>query len=529
MENKPATVIPALQQPPPLDFDKTSEWPAWIDHFDDYRFATALNERSGEAQVRTLLYTMGRQAREVFSTFGLTEEEARSYDVVKQKFDSHFIKERNIVYESACFHRRQQQPQESVDQFATALHVLADRCDFGDMKKRLIRDKFVVGLHDAQLSEALQMDPQLTLASALAKARLKETVRQQQQCLRPEGVHSGSPPELQEQGTSVDAVMHQKRPQQNQGRCFYCDGNAHPRSACPAKSSKCHNCGNKGHFAKACLKKRVSSQRKVRVCAVQPDTGKTVVGAIDADGKARYVQVTINAVPIVAKVDSGAEVSVLPPTFPGLPTHLDKADKVLLGAGGHKLNVLGKFVAEISWKAETVRQTCYVVSPLRDVLLGLPALEALGVVKFADSLTADQERYEVLFPHADCSLGTFPGVYTIRLQPGAIPHAITVPRRVPIPLMGKLKQEIERLVRMGIIRKVDGPTEWCAGIVLVTKQSGELRVCIDLTKLNKCVVRERFTLPTVDQALGSLAGAKWFSKLDAFSGFHQVRLSKDSE
>lgn len=50
MENKPATVIPALQQPPPLDFDKTSEWPAWIDHFDDYRFATALNERSEEVQ-----------------------------------------------------------------------------------------------------------------------------------------------------------------------------------------------------------------------------------------------------------------------------------------------------------------------------------------------------------------------------------------------------------------------------------------------------------------------------------------------
>ncbi|XP_077562677.1 uncharacterized protein LOC144178571 [Haemaphysalis longicornis] len=270
MENKPATVIPALQQPPPLDFDKTSEWPAWIDHFDDYRFATALNERSGEAQVRTLLYTMGRQAREVFSTFGLTEEEARSYDVVKQKFDSHFIKERNIVYESNCFHRRQQQPQESVDQFATALHVLADRCDFGDMKKRLIRDKFVVGLHDEQLSEALQMDPQLTLASALAKARLKETVRQQQQCLRPEGVHSGRPPELQEHGSSVDAVMHQKRPQQNHGRCFYCDGNAHPRSACPAKSSKCHNCGNKGHFAKACLKKRVSSQRKMAIDDMPP-------------------------------------------------------------------------------------------------------------------------------------------------------------------------------------------------------------------------------------------------------------------
>ncbi|KAL3217198.1 hypothetical protein MRX96_006100 [Rhipicephalus microplus] len=151
------------------------------------------------------------QEREVLSTFGLIEDEARNYDVLKQKFDSHSIKKCNVFYESACFHRRQQQ---------------------------------------------------LTLASALAKARITETVRQHQQFLRLEGVHAGSPPELQEQGTSVDAVMHQKRPQQSLGRCFYCDGNTHLRSACPAKSSKCHNCGNKRYFAKACLKKRVSSQRK---------------------------------------------------------------------------------------------------------------------------------------------------------------------------------------------------------------------------------------------------------------------------
>lgn len=131
------------------------------------------------------------------------------------------------------------------------------------MKERLIRDKFVVGLRDAKLSEALQMDPQLTLATALAKARLKETVRQQQQSLRPEGLHSGSSPELQDlQGANVDAVDHQRRPQRNRGRCLYCDGDGHPRSAWPAKTSKCHNCGNKGHFAKACLKKVESAQRK---------------------------------------------------------------------------------------------------------------------------------------------------------------------------------------------------------------------------------------------------------------------------
>lgn len=60
-----------LQQPPPLDFDCTLGWPVWIENFDDHRFATELDESSGEAQVRMLLYTVGLQAREVFSTFGL--------------------------------------------------------------------------------------------------------------------------------------------------------------------------------------------------------------------------------------------------------------------------------------------------------------------------------------------------------------------------------------------------------------------------------------------------------------------------
>ncbi|XP_070389613.1 uncharacterized protein [Dermacentor albipictus] len=283
MANKPATVIPGLQQPPPLDFDKKSEWPAWIDHFDDYRFATALNECSGEAQTPATARRVGGSVR--------------------------------------------------------------------NRTKRLIRDRFVVGLRDVQLSEALQMDPQLTLATALAMARLKETVRQQQS-LRPEGVHIGSPPELQDQGAIVDAVGHQKRPQHKKGRCPYCVGDAPPRSTCPAKASKCHYCGNKGHFAKACLKKVGSAQRKVRVWAVEHGPGEAFIGAIDAAGKARYVQVLINSVPILANVDSGAEVSVLPSTFPGLPTHLDNAHEVLQGAGGNKLNVLGKFVAEIAWKQD---------------------------------------------------------------------------------------------------------------------------------------------------------------------------------
>lgn len=73
-----------------------------------------------------------------------------------------------------------------------------------------------------------------------------------------------------------------------------------------------------------------------------------------------------------------------------------------------------------------------------------------------------------------------------------------------------------------VIRKVDGPTGWCAGVVPILKQSGDVRLCVDLTQWNKS---ERFVLSTVDDTLGQLAGASYFSKLDANSSFHEIKLA----
>ena len=54
---------------------------------------------------------------------------------------------------------------------------------------------------------------------------------------------------------------------------------------------------------------------------------------------------------------------------------------------------------------------------------------------------------------------------------------------------------------MGVISRVNQPTEWCAGMVVVPKASGKVRICVDLTKLNESVRRERHPLPAVDQIL----------------------------
>ena len=66
-------------------------------------------------------------------------------------------------------------------------------------------------------------------------------------------------------------------------------------------------------------------------------------------------------------------------------------------------------------------------------------------------------------------------------------------------------------------------------MVVTPKANNKVRVCVDLTKLNNFVQRENHPLPSVDTTLGKLAGAKYFTKLDANSGFWQIKLSEGSK
>ena len=81
---------------------------------------------------------------------------------------------------------------------------------------------------------------------------------------------------------------------------------------------------------------------------------------------------------------------------------------------------------------------------------------------------------------------------------------------------------------LGVIAKVQELTEWCEGMVIIPKTNGKVQICVDLTNLTQSVRRERHLLPAVDQTLAQLAGAKMFSKLDANSGFWQIRLASES-
>ena len=155
-------------------------------------------------------------------------------------------------------------------------------------------------------------------------------------------------------------------------------------------------------------------------------------------------------------------------------------------------------------------------------LLGRPAIESLRLVSIVNTV-ADQ-RLPYMHPDLFQGLGKIPGKYHIQLKEDAQPFALSTPRRVALSLQPKVKSELQRMEQLGVISKVNEPTDWCAGMVVVPKQDGKVRICVDLTKLNESV-----RSPSIcDHTLAQLGEAKVFMKLDANSGFWQIELSKES-
>ena len=94
----------------------------------------------------------------------------------------------------------------------------------------------------------------------------------------------------------------------------------------------------------------------------------------------------------------------------------------------------------------------------------------------------------------------------------------------------KFKREVQSMEKVGIISRLDRntPTPWLNSYVIVKKPNGSLRICLDPTDLNKCIIRPVCNSRTLDNVSHQLKDAKYFSVFDATKGFCHLPLSARS-
>ena len=78
---------------------------------------------------------------------------------------------------------------------------------------------------------------------------------------------------------------------------------------------------------------------------------------------------------------------------------------------------------------------------------------------------------------------------------------------------------------MGHIRYSKSP--WHTSVLLVKKKEGSSRKCINYRRLNKMTIKNAYPLPRANDLIDSLHGARYFTKIDLQTGYHQIGIAED--
>ena len=82
-----------------------------------------------------------------------------------------------------------------------------------------------------------------------------------------------------------------------------------------------------------------------------------------------------------------------------------------------------------------------------------------------------------------------------------------------------INEEVGKLLHAGAIKEVEY-LEWLANVVLVKKENGKWRLCIDFTDINKACPKDSFPLPRIDLIIDATTGHELLNFMEAFSGYN---------
>lgn len=543
---------------------RADAWRTWLKQFQVFLKASGVYKEAKDVQASLLINLIGSEGYDVFTTLKFDKESDRDdIDILIGKFNSHFGTKTNTIMARFKFFTRNQECAESIDDYVTALKLLSSKCEFNMLEDDLIRDRVVCGIQDTTVRDRLLRSDDLSLQKAIKICQSSEISNE-------EGRHIAGLQKSFKDVSLVDAVWRRRggygrgapaasgggaravsRASGGRSRqlsrsaaggsvCVCCANSACNGLYCAAKSAKCYLCGSIGHYKKCCPV-RVSKNYSRIYCMQENDAEEHnrelyYISTLDyqnsndsiMDNKwcaSLYFSHNNKLISHNFKLDTGSDLNVISKNnFLKLGFFLTDITPESVRAQsycGNYLPIMGSCNMTCLYKNLYYSLKFVITSNNSMSILGKCALEQLGLVKRIFSV--DIQDYKELFN----GLGRLPGTYRIPIERDAVPVVCPV-RKIPLGVRDKLRDELGRMEELGVIRKVSHPTAWVNGIVMVPKKNGDVRICLDPRPLNRVVRRQHFPLPTLMEIATKLRGARFYSKLDARSGFWMVALDEQS-
>ncbi|XP_072152554.1 uncharacterized protein [Bemisia tabaci] len=280
-------------------------WKRFKQEFEDLLVSMEWDSKSDKVKAAKLRNLIGPEGRERIEALGLQTSE--DYSELISKLDAWAEPQKNITMERAKFSSRNQNPNESFDEYVSDLKRLISTCEYGTLKDEILKDRIVLGVADVKLKEHLLRISDLTLEKAEKLAHAVETAKASIAVMssseQHEANHEVNPVQKfrgrgrgrgnsqrssnsqrgQSRSNQPNGQYQQQRSQYSQSRSGnrgdfngnfrgkqsnYCDRNdnyyckkcatKHGPRQCPAHNKECGRCFNLHHFARCCRAKNVN-------------------------------------------------------------------------------------------------------------------------------------------------------------------------------------------------------------------------------------------------------------------------------
>ena len=566
-------VNPAFK-PEELTLDFTlAAFKTWKSRFRDYYRMNVMGDLPPENQAAHLRSCISMKTQDHLRIFMSMGADAR-YDEILDMLEEYFTGQSNVTSRRVEFSTCKQKQGESFEEFFVRLSLLqedSDPCQHCQEEQLVTR--VIAGIGDSELRQKLLRlrDPKVAEVKELCKAwelsrkddkQLGDRGRQNKVSTYKQGQKYGGKKRDESRGRS---------PSPGRKSCPGCHSR-HSRKNCPHLSATCNSCGMRGHIQTVCMSKGgnagkskpagnnssgnnggPSKSNAVRVCAFQ-DAAPTIHVQAECQGKRFSID---------ALADSGADDSII-----GLknlkragPFQVTKGvTRKLIAANDSEMRCLGTVKLRVTFYGRTVSIQAYVATDVEGFLLSWRTSKELGLlspnyplpyhvmddVPKVSQVKSDEPSLEGIKKVKAGLMEEFSDVFypseeflppmegppmSIKLVDGYKPSRVTAVRPIAFAYRDKVKEVLDKLVKDGLIKPAgDENTEWCSPMHIVPKKNGDPRVVIDYTLVNKFVQRPVHPFQSPRDAVADIpAEARWFTTMDAKSGYWQILLDEEAQ